>query len=108
MISWNRIWQGNAEEFARHYLESIPPVEANTPGTMLQAAYTNKQETEAIILRVFKDGQAMDAHLESVDRRSYSAYEYIEPTAFEIYASPSAKALSMIRPVVGNRAHIND
>jgi quinol monooxygenase YgiN len=96
MISRNRIKQGKAEEFAKHYLDSISPVEANKPGTLFQAAYTNKQGTELVILRVFKDGQAMDAHLEGADQRSPSAYQYIEPTAVEIYGSPTAKAPSII------------
>jgi quinol monooxygenase YgiN len=108
MISRNRIKQGKAEEFARHYLDSVPHVEANKPGTLLQSAYTNKEVTELVILRVFEDGQAMDAHLDGADQRSPAAYQFIEPTAVEIYGSPSAKSIAIIRAVVGGNVCISD
>lgn len=108
MVSRNRVRRGKSGDFAKHYLGSIPRVDEDKPGTLFQAAYLNEEGTEAVILRVFKDGRAMDEHLDGADQRSLSAYQHIKPTAVEIYGSPSIKAMALIRKVVGDQVLISE
>jgi hypothetical protein len=90
------------EAFETHYRESIPPVEADKPGTLVQLAFVNADVTAVDIVRVFSSAEGMDAQLRGADQRSKATYQYIEPTSIEVYGAPSNFALEMIKKVAGS------
>lgn len=90
------------DDFTKHYLNSIPSVEANKPGTIVQLAYVNEDATEVDIVRLFPSPEAMDLQLQGADERSKVAYQFIEPTSIEIYGMPSNFAMEMMKKVAGS------
>lgn len=100
-ISRNRLKPGMLESFRQHYQTSLPMVEANKPGTLVQLAYFHEDSGEISIVRVFSDQEGMDAQLMGSDQRSRAAYAFIEPFAMEIYGKPSEYSLAMIQKVAG-------
>ncbi len=105
-ISQHRVKEGRLDDFVGHYEETTPSVEANKPGTLLQAAHTNEEGSEATIIRIFENAHAMDKRLEGVDRRSAVSWQFIEPIGVEIFGSPSDAGLEMIEAVVGDSVEI--
>lgn len=101
-ISRNRVKEGMLDDFTKHYLNSIPSVEANKPGTIVQLAYVNEDATEVDIVRLFPSPEAMDLQLQGADERSKVAYQFIEPTSIEIYGMPSNFAMEMMKKVAGS------
>jgi hypothetical protein len=101
-ISRNRIKQGMLDDFCRHYLDSIPPIEAGKPGTLVQLAYLNEDATEVDIVRLFPSAEALDLQLQGAGERSKEAYRFIEPTSIEIYGVPSDSALEMMKKIAGS------
>jgi hypothetical protein len=101
-ISRNRVKSGMIEQFIKHYGRSIPPIEANKPGTLLQVAYMNEDATEVTIVRIFPDADALNAQLQGADQRSKVAYEFIEPASIEIYGTPSDLTLETMRRIAGS------
>jgi quinol monooxygenase YgiN len=101
-ISRNRVKKGMLDAFQRHYRDSVPPTEADKPGTLVQLAYVSEDATEVAIVRLFPSAEAMDSHLQGADERSKAAYRFIEPTGIEIYGTPSNFAMEMIKKVAGS------
>lgn len=101
-ISHNRVKQGMFTDFKTHYQKSIPITEVNKPGTVVQLAYANEDETEVDIIRLFPDAEALDLQLRGADDRSKITYQFIEPTGMEIYGTPNEFALEMMKKVAGS------
>ncbi|OGN91106.1 MAG: hypothetical protein A2Y88_02220 [Chloroflexi bacterium RBG_13_48_10] len=101
-ISRNRVKEGMFAEFKTHYQKSIPITEVGKPGTLVQLAYTNEDETEMDILRLFPDAEALDLQLRGADDRSKITYQFIEPTGIEIYGTPNEFAIEMMKKVAGS------
>lgn len=106
-ISRNRIKPGMFDDFRKHYQDSIPLVEPNKPGTLVQLAYVNEDATEVAIVRLFPNAEAMDLQLQGSDERSKATYKFIEPTSMEIYGTPSNYAMEMIKKVAGSGIEVN-
>ncbi len=100
-ISRNRVKEGSFEDFRQHYRDSLPLTEANKPGTLAQLAYFDEKTNELVIVRLFPDAEALDRQLQGADSRSKTAYQFIEPTAVEIYGKPNDYALEMMKKVAG-------
>jgi hypothetical protein len=105
-INHNRIKEGMLDDFKKHYQDSIPPIEAGKPGTLVQLAYVNKDALEVDIVRLFPNAEAMDLQLQGADVRSKLTYKFIEPTGIEIYGTPSNYALEMMRKVAGSGINV--
>jgi pimeloyl-ACP methyl ester carboxylesterase len=86
-ISRNRIKEGRADEFRRHYQESVPSIMAGKANTLAQLAYENQETDEATIVRFFADADALDLQIEGAETRSRRTYEFIEPIGIEIFGT---------------------
>ena len=105
-ISRNRIVPGMLEDFLRHYETSIPVTQTSKPDTLVQLAYLNENKTEVSIVRVFLNAKAMDEQLRGSDVRSKVSYQFIEPTAMEIFGTPNSYTMTMIEKVAGEGVSI--
>ena len=101
-ISRNRVREGMLNDFKRHYSESVPRTEAAKPDTLVQLAYVNDEGTEVDIVRVFATAEALDLQLQGADQRSRAASQFIEPSGVEIYGTPSAYTMEMLKKVAGS------
>jgi len=101
-ISRNRIKNGKADEFRRHYQESVPSILAGKPGTLAQLAYENKETTEVTIVRLFPDADALDFQIQGASERSKRTYEFIEPISIEIFGTPNPATLENMRKIAGS------
>ena len=101
-ISRNRVKEGMSADFKTHYHNSIPITEVSKPGTLVQLAYSNEDETEVDIVRLFPDAEALDLQLRGADDRSKITYQFIEPTGIEIYGTPNEFAMEMMKKVAGS------
>jgi len=101
-ISRNKIKEGKAGEFRKHYRDSIPITMADKPGTAVQLAYENDQATEVTIVRLFPSADALDQQIQGADERSKKAYEFIEPIGIEIYGTPNPATLEKMKKIVGS------
>jgi hypothetical protein len=100
-ISRNKIKEGRAEEFTKHYQDSATSVMAGKAHTLAQLAYVNENTAEVTILRFFADADALHLQIEGADERSKVAYELIEPTGVEVFGTPNPGTLAMLKRVVG-------
>lgn len=98
----NRVKEGMFDDFRKHYRDSVPPTEADKPGTLVHLAYVNEDGTEVAIVRIFPNAEAMDLHLQGADERSKAAYEFIEPASIEIYGMPNNYAMEMMKKIAGS------
>jgi hypothetical protein len=100
-ISRNKIKEGRADEFRKHYQDSVPQVTAGKAGTLAQLAYENEETAEVTIVRFFTDADALDLQIEGADKRSQKTYEFIEPLSVEIFGTPNPGTLEMMRKIAG-------
>ena len=101
-ISRNRIKEDMADEFRKHYQGSIQPTFDGKPGTLAQLGYENEEGTEFTIIRVFPNADALDQQIQGADERSKKTYEYIEPTAIEIFGTPNPSTLEKMKKIAGS------
>jgi hypothetical protein len=95
-ISHSSIVDGDTEGFRAFIRDGAPRLEADKPGTFAFLAYVDEDGSEASIVHVFPNADAMNAHLEGVQERSAEADAFIRTTAYEIYGSPDPKVVQMM------------
>jgi hypothetical protein len=96
-ISHSRVKEGKADGFRDFFLASARSLEMDKPGTVVFLAFANEDRTDADIVHVFPDADAMDRHLEGVGERAEEAFQFIETAGYEIYGSPSEGTLETMR-----------
>ena len=96
-ISHSAIRDGALDGFRGLIGAGSKVLEADKPGTVAFLVYLNEQGTQASIVHVFPDADAMTAHLQGVQERSDEADAFIRITAYEIYGAPSGDVLQMMR-----------
>lgn len=101
-ISHNRIKQGKLDGLEEYAPQITEMIEREKPGTVVFLTYANEDGTEAHILHVFPDADAMAKHLEGLDERASASFEYIETSGYEIYGSPGERVLELMRGFAGN------
>ena len=101
-ISRNKIKEGKADEFRKHYRDSVPLTNAGKPGTLAQVAYENEQATEVTIVRLFPSADALDQQIQGADERSKKTYEFIEPISIEIFGTPNPATLEKMKKIAGS------
>ncbi|MGB7876272.1 MAG: antibiotic biosynthesis monooxygenase family protein [Anaerolineales bacterium] len=97
-----KVKKGKFDDFRKHYKNSIPPVEAGKPGTLVQLAYENEDATEVSVLRLFSSADAMEAHLQGSGERSKKTYEYVTPISIEILGRPNASIIERMKKTAGS------
>lgn len=101
-INRNKIKEGKIEEFRKHYQENIQLIFDGKPSTLAQLGYENDEGTEFIVVRVFPNADALDQQIQGADERSKKTYEYIEPTAIEIFGTPNPATLEKMKKIAGS------
>lgn len=101
-ISRNRIKEGKAEEFRKHYESSVLPTFENKPGTVVQLTYEDEHTAEVTIVRVFPNADALDLQIQGADERSKKTYEFIEPIGIEIFGTPNPATLEKMKNIAGS------
>jgi hypothetical protein len=96
-VSHSAILEGQVEGFRDFVRRGAPKLEADKPGTVAFLAYLDEDGSEASIVHVFPNADAMSAHLEGVRERSEEADAFIRTTAYEIYGSPDPQVAQMMR-----------
>ena len=106
-ITRNRIKEGKAEVFRKHYRDSIQSIVDGKNGTLAQLCYENQEGTEVTVIRFFPNGDALDQQIQGAEERSKKTYEYIEPTAIEIFGKPNPSTLEMMKKIAGSRISVS-
>ena len=101
-ISRNKFKEGKAEVFRKHYQESIQSIFDEKTGTLAQLCYENPEGTEVTVIRFFPNGDALDQQIQGADERSKKTYEYIQPTAIEIFGRPNPSTLEKMKKIAGS------
>jgi len=101
VISFN-IKEGKADEFKKHYQDSIQSIFDSKPGTLAQLAYENEASTEFTVIRLFPSADALDHHLLGADERSRKTFKFIEPNSIEIFGTPNLATLEKMEKIAGS------
>lgn len=97
-----KVKEGKLDDFRKHYKDSIPPIEADKPGTLVQLAYENEDASEVSVFRLFSSADAMDAHLQGSGERSKKTYEFVAPVSIETFGTPNASTMEMMKKIAGS------
>jgi uncharacterized protein YkuJ len=101
-ISRNKIKQGKADEFRKHYQDSVAPILAGKGSTLAQLAYEHEGTAEVTIVRLFPDADALDLQLQGADERSKKTYEFIDPVSIEIFGTPNPATVEKLEKIAGS------
>jgi quinol monooxygenase YgiN len=96
-ISHFRVKEGMLDGFRDAFHAMTAHLEADMPRTLLYVAYADESGAQATIVHVFPDADAMDLHFRGAEERSRVAYQFIEPSGWEIYGPAGAAAIEMMR-----------
>jgi hypothetical protein len=96
-ISHLRIKEGKLDAYRQFSREMTPLLEAEKPRTLAFLAYLNEDATQVTNVHVCADADAMDVHLQGVEGRAGSAMDFLELEGYEIYGTPSDRALEMMQ-----------
>jgi quinol monooxygenase YgiN len=96
-ISHNAVKEGKLEGFRDAFGEVAEALDAEKPGTVVFLAFADEDGSEVSVVHVFPDADAMGLHLEGVQERMGTAFEFIRTTGYEIYGAPSEPVLDAMR-----------
>lgn len=96
-VSHFRIKSEKLEPFKQHASEISGLLEAEKPWTSAFLSYMDDEGRGVTIVHVFRDADAMDAHVQGADERASAAYEFMDPAGWEIYGKPNANVLEMLQ-----------
>jgi quinol monooxygenase YgiN len=96
-VSHFRIKSGKLEAFKQHTSEMSRLLEADKPLTSAFLPYIDDEGQGVTIVHVFRDADAMDAHVQGADERARAAYEFMDPAGWEIYGKPNANVVEMLQ-----------
>ena len=102
-ISNQKIKEGKLEEYRALYREVVQRVKESKPGTVAHLAYVDEAGTQASIVHVFVDAEAMEVHVQDVDEAARRAAELVEYAGFVIYGRPTSKTLEMMQRAAGGK-----
>ena len=100
-IAHQRIKPGKVEEYKQIYQEVGEWMQANKPQTAAHIAYISEDGTEASVVHIFPDAEAMEAHMRGVGEIARRAAEFMEITGFEVLGDPGEAILSAIQKAGG-------
>ena len=95
-ISHFRIKEGALDAYRQLQREMVRLLEAEKPRTLALLPYLDADRTRMTTFHLFADAESMDLHFEGALERSAAAYEFLEPDGWEIYGTPSDKAMDMM------------
>lgn len=101
-ISRNKIKEGRADEFRKHYQDSIQTIFDDKPATFAQLGYENEEVTEFTVVRIFPNADALDLQIQGADERSKKTYEFIEPIGIEVFGTPNPATLERMKKIAGS------
>jgi quinol monooxygenase YgiN len=96
-ISHFRVKQGKLQPFKDLARTVTQQLQAERPRTLAYLFYLSPDGSEATIVHVFPDAEAMDLHAEGSEQRSRVVFEFLVPDGWEIYGAPSDAALEQMR-----------
>ena len=106
-IAHQRIKQGKAEEYKKVYQEVGEWMEANKPQTAAHIAYVSEDGTEASVVHIFPDIDAMEKHMQNLGDVGAKAFSLMEIVGFDVYGTPSKMVLdSMLKMIPGAKVNI--
>lgn len=100
-ISHQRIEPGMLEGYRENYREAAAFAEANKPGTLAHMAFTNEEGTEAHVVHIFPDAEAMVTHMRGVGEIARRAAEFMDIVGFEVYGDPGEAILEAMQRAAG-------
>jgi quinol monooxygenase YgiN len=92
-----RIKDGKRPGFEQSVQEAAKVLQADKPRTLAFLIYADQDGRTVSIVHVFADAASMDIHFVGADQRSSAAYEYIVPSGWEIYGTPSESVVETMR-----------
>lgn len=102
-ISNQKIREGKLEEYKALYREVVQRVKDSKPGTVAHLAYVNESGTQASIVHMFPDAEAMELHMQGVDERAQRASELVEYAGFVVYGRPTPRTLEIMQRAAGGK-----
>lgn len=98
-ISRNRVKEGRLKELERFLRDGTERLRREKPGTVAFLAYVSEDGTDATIVHVFPDADAMDRHMEGVTERTEESAQFIESAGMEIYGQPNEATVQMFKRI---------
>jgi quinol monooxygenase YgiN len=77
-IAHQKIKQGKTEQYKEYYQEVAEWIEANKPQTAAHIAYVSEDGTEASIIHIFPDAEAMENHMQNLGDLGKKAFTVME------------------------------
>ena len=106
-ISNLRIKEGKVEEYKRFTRETTAWIKANRPRTVAILEYTSEDGTEASVVIVFPDAEAMEAHMLGLGELPNKAREYVEVASLQIYGKPNETTLETMKMIADSGVTFN-
>lgn len=106
-IAHQKIKPGKTEEYRKVYQDVGKWMEANKPRTAAHIAYVSEDGTQASVVHIFPDIEAMEAHMQNTGEVGREAFTLMEITGFDVYGTPSKMVLdSMLKMIPGAKLTI--
>ncbi len=95
-IARQKVKEGKLEGYKQLVQENVNFIKPNKPNTVGFLNYGNEDGTEATLIQVYPNSEAMEQHVQGLGDIAKKSYEFMDILSFEIYGKPSEATLSMM------------
>ena len=96
-VSKVRIKDRKLDSFKDAFPKVAEEIKTDKPGTVAFLAYANEDGTEATIVHIFPDGEAMALHLQGAGERTKRSADFLEVVHWEIYGDPGDEVMETMK-----------
>lgn len=96
LIARQKIKEGKLEGYEQNFLEVMNFIQPNKPNTLGFLDYVNEEGTEAVLIQIYANAEAMEQHVQGLGEIAKKSYEFMDVMSFEIYGSPTEAYLAMM------------
>ena len=106
-IAHQKIKPGKVEEYKKIYHEVGEWMQANKPQTAAHIAYGSEDGTEAGVVHIFPDAEAMEKHMQNLGNVGAKAFTLMKIVGFDVYGTPSKMVVdAMLRMIPGAKVNL--
>jgi len=95
-IARQKIKEGKLEDYKQNFLEVMNFIQSNKPNTVGFLDYLNEEGTEAVLVQIYANAEAMEQHVQGLGEIAKKSYESMDVMSFEIYGTPTETYLAMM------------
>ena len=97
IIARQKVKEGKFNGYKQNFQDVVNFVKPNKPNTVVFLNYATEDDTDATLIQVYPNADAMEQHVQGLGEIARKSYEFMDILSFEIYGNPTDTTLTTMK-----------